>query len=274
MSKAAKMMVWAQDDESKDVISSFPSVRMRKPRPEAAREKNVFVLTTLTGLSHVTDFVRDANQHHRLRALLIREDTDTKVLPQLMDRANVRTLRNTLVHSGHDVPRRVLMAWQQNAQHELIATAYVVGDFLMAISCALDVIEVPFDATSALRSIPDKERSHFTISSEGSYIHWPQPDVHLDLDALRCAIDPGYREQRAAEALLYDRRFGEAVAALRKAHGLRQSDISGISERQVRRIEQGERPTSRAIGILAENHGLSAKEYLEAVAEWFTRHGS
>lgn len=269
MADATKMMVWAHDEEGRDVISHFPSVRIRKPRLEAARKKNVFVLTTLTGLANVTDIVRDANQHHRLKALLIREDTDTKLLPQLMDRANVRTLRNTLVHSGHEVPRRILTAWQQSAQDELIAAAYVVADRLIVISCALAVLEVPFHATAALRRIPKDKRTTFEISSEGSYIHWPKSDVHLDLEAFRIAIDPEYREQRKTEALKYHRQFGQAVAKVRKAYGLRQTDIRGLSARQVRRIEQGDRPTSRAIEALAESYGLSSKQYLDAIAEAF-----
>ena len=63
-----------------------------------------------------------------------------------------------------------------------------------------------------------------------------------------------------------DIRFGEAVAAFRKQCGLKQADIQGLSERQVRRIEKGERTKVDTLGILARSHGLSLKAYLDKIA--------
>jgi hypothetical protein len=42
---------------------------------------------------------------------------------------------------------------------------------------------------AALKRIPDAERANFSMDEDGSYIHWPGPDIHLDLDAVRVAID-------------------------------------------------------------------------------------
>lgn len=49
--------------------------------------------------------------------------------------------------------------------------------------------------------------------------------------------------------------------------GLRQSDIEGLSERQVRRIEKREPISSEALQRLAADHKMSSDEYLKAVAE-------
>jgi hypothetical protein len=59
--------------------------------------KNIFICTSLTGLKSVADMARTANDKHHLRGLFIREDIDAIWLPQLFKRANLRTLRNTLV---------------------------------------------------------------------------------------------------------------------------------------------------------------------------------
>ena len=217
--------------------------------------------------TEVTAFVRSVNQQHRLRALFIREDVDARLLPQILERADLRVLKNTLVHSGPELPKRVLEAWCYGAQDQLIATAEVVNDRLLVISCGLEVFEVPFENLSALQMIPVDMRSSFEISSDGSYIHWPEPDIHLDLDAFRYAIDPRFKEQAEALKLAADGQFGWAIARIRKQKGLTQSDIQGLSARQVRRIEKGARPRMASLELLAKNHGLALNGYLNLIGE-------
>lgn len=268
MATSAEMTILARDPESRAAMPRAASIRiLQQPDPRNARGANIFVLTSAAGLPSVAAFVRAANQQHRLRALFIREDIDARLLPQILERAKLRVLRNTLVHSGLELPRRVIAAWQLGAQDQLIATAQVVGDRLLVVSCALEVFEVPFALIPALRRIPAGQRIAFAIASEGSYIHWPHPDIHLDLDAIRYATDPQQRACRQALRLAADQRFGAAVAQLRKQRGLRQSAIAGLSERQVRRIEKGQRTTVAALKLLAKSHGLALDEYLEALAD-------
>jgi hypothetical protein len=185
----------------------------------------------------------------------------------MLGRADLRVLRNTLVHSGPELPKRVLEAWRYGAQDQLIATAEEVEDRILVISCELEVLEVPFDRISAFKSIPVHLRSVFEISSEGSYIHWPEPDIHLDLDAFRYAVDPRFRERTEALKVAADRRFGRAMARVRKQKGLIQSDIQGLSDRQVRRIEKGARPRIASLELLAKSHGLTLNVYLNLIAE-------
>ena len=135
------------------------------------------------------------------------------------------------------------------------------------MACDHTLFRVDFAEIPALERIPSQQRSSFTISSEGSYMHWPEVDVHIDLDAIRYLKDETWREKKDRERLMYDLRFGEAVAALRKQYGLKQTDIRGLSERHVRRIEKGERTKIDTLAILARSHGLSLKEYLDEIAE-------
>ena len=87
----------------------------------------------------------------------------------------------------------------------------------------------------------------------------------LHLDVIRYLKDETWREKKDRERLMYDFRFGEAVRI--KQYGLKQADIQGLSERHVRRIEKGERTKIDTLAILARNHGLSLKEYLDEIAE-------
>ena len=266
MSKPAEMAVWAQDPFSYDIIPpSF--IVFRKPDLRKVNARDIFVLTSVADLPAVSEFVRAVNHRNHLRTLFVREDDNAQFLPQMLYEAKLRISRHILVHSGKEVPKRVLMAWSLGCPDQLIAAAQVTHDELFVMACDHSLFRVGFEEMPALKRIPAQHRSSFTISSEGIYLHWPEGDVHIDFDAVRCLKDDAWREKKERERLLYDIRFGEAVAALRKQRGIKQAEIQGLSERQVRRIERGERTKIDTLAILARSHGLSLKEYLDEIAE-------
>jgi len=263
-----ELTLLAHDPRTEAVVPDINRFRvLRRPsRQIAGRARNIFVIVPATDLPDVSDFVSTANRRHQLRALLVRDDVQPSSIPQMFERAGLRMMRNTVVHSDPGVPRRVLTAWVQNAQHQLIAKASVSEDCLFVLSCALQLYEIAFDGTPALKRIPTAERANFTVDEDGSYIHWPGPDIHIDLDAIRVAIDPEARAKAAVAKALHDSRYGAAIAKLRLAKGLKQSDIEGLSERQVRRIEKGEGTTYEALRRLAAAHHMNLEKYLQAVA--------
>ena len=229
--------------------------------------KNIFICTSLTGLKAVSDIVRTANDQHHLRGLFIRADIDSIWWPQLFKRANLRTLRNTLIYRDFTLPTRVINAWSWGAQEHLIATALVIGESLLISRCDLDELEIPFASMPALQRIPLEERENFIIAEDGSYIHWPLVDIHLDIAAFLSVIEPTAKQKFAAIKLKHDQIFGQAIASLRKQHQLRQSDIIGVSERQVRRIEQGEGTKVETLNLFAQAHKMELNDYLDAVAQ-------
>ncbi|MXX36963.1 MAG: hypothetical protein F4Y91_11410 [Gemmatimonadetes bacterium] len=265
MAKTAEMTVWAQDLFSYDIIP--PSFTVFRSDESEVNARNIFVLTSVADLPTVSKFVRAANHRNHLRTLFVREDHNAQFLPQMLYEAKLKSSRNILVHSTKDVPKRVLTAWSLGCPDQLIADAQIVGEELFVMACDHTLFRVGFVEMPALERIPSQQRSSFTISSEGSYMHWPEVDVHIDLDAIRYLKDETWREKKDREKLMYDLRFGEAVAALRKQYGLKQAEIRGLSERHVRRIEKGERTKIDTLAILARNHSLSLKEYLDEIAE-------
>lgn len=241
---------------------------LRRPDQESAgHARNVFVLVAATDLPHVSAFISAVNRRNQLRALLVSEDVEASSIPQMFERAHLRMIRNTIVHSDDSVPRRLLTAWAHNAQDQLIAKAAVSEDRLFVLSCGLQQYEVAFDQMPALKGIPKSERARFVVDEDGSYLHWPGPDIHIDLDAIRVATDPNARANALMEKARHNTKYGAAIAGLRLGRGLRQSDIDGLSERQVRRIEKGEGTTSEALRLLSVAHRMTMDKYLEAVAE-------
>lgn len=271
MPKTEGIAVWAQDPDSDDIIPRSFDV-FREPDWAKMKYRDIFVLSSISGLTTaVAKFVRVANQHHRLRTLFLRENDNAQFLPQMLYEAKLKMSRQILVHSNKDVPKRVLMAWSLGCPDQLIATAQVIDNALFVMACNHALFRIDFEELPALKRVPIAQRALFCISSEGSYIAWPEADVHLDLDAIRYVKDVAWREKKDRERLIYDSRFGEAVAALRKKCNLKQTDIAGLSERQVRRIEKGERTRVRTLEILAQSHGLPLKAYLDSIANILNR---
>lgn len=258
-----------RDPEAPSLMPAWPTLTIvREPKQEiAARKRNLFVLTTATNLGEVARFVSTANKRNQLRALFVRCDVNAEWLPQMFELAKLRTMRNTLVHSNFKVPWRVLRAWQMGAQEELIADAEIVGDNLFVTSCEPTTYRVPIGSVPALGRIPVSERKDFRVADDGSYLAWPTQDIHLDLDSLLVGIEPERRMRAERVKRAYGRSYGEAIARLRHETGLRQEDIPGLSDREVRRIEGEGEVTVDSLRKLALAHNMDLSEYLNEVAK-------
>jgi hypothetical protein len=258
-------LIRCDGDKNGQIPAGFPVLRS-KSLPAARRYQHLFVLCSALHLPEAAKFLSEMNREHRLQALFVRTDIDPAWLPQMLERAGLRSVRNMLAHSNSLVPHRVLAAWQHNAQAELIADATVADDRLIVVSCEPKTYEVGFDQMPALRKIATKHRRSFEIAEDGSFIWWPSADIHLDLDALRTVTDPVWRKRAQRIRRTHGREYGAAIATLRKDRGLRQTDIPGLSERQLRRIEESGAVSVRAMEQLANAHGMALADYLDALA--------
>jgi len=263
-----EMIVLAPEAESQAIFARVPDLQVlvHLDLNKVDAVKHFFIEVSASQLPQVSKIVKAANDTKYLRALFIREDVDAKLLPQLLQRADLRLTRNIIVHGANDwvTPERVMNAWRMGSENELIATAAVVGNHLYVLTCALERLEVPFDRIPALQSMPIEARSRFEIDEVGSFIYWPECDVHIDVESVRYATDDKWRDKCDLEKLTYSQNFGQAIASLRKKHNLRQSSIDGLTDRQLRRIESGEaRPSVATLTAIARAHNLSLDGYLE-----------
>lgn len=263
-----ELILLMPDRDTDGVVSNRRRFRVlhRPNRQIAEHGRNIFVLIPASELPDVAEFVSIVNRRHQLRALLVRDDVQPNSIPQMFERAGLRMVRNTVVYSDAGIPRRVLAAWAHSAQEQLIAKVSVSKERLFVLSCALQPYEIAFDTMPSLKRIPLAERGNFAVDEDGSYIHWPGPDIHLDLDAIRAAVDPEARARAEAARAVHDGRYGGAIAKLRLRMGLKQSEIKGLSERQVRRIEKGEGTTYEALRRLAAAHRMDLESYLRELA--------
>jgi DNA-binding transcriptional regulator YiaG len=118
-----------------------------------------------------------------------------------------------------------------------------------------------------LRDLSAAELESFEVSTSGSRLRWPDTDVDLSLESIQAVADPGVRARHERQCREAARGYGQAIRRLRQQHRLAQSDIAGLSDRAVRRIEQGERiPHAATLVKLAGAHGMTVDRYMDALA--------
>lgn len=172
----------------------------------------------------------------------------------------------------HQAAKRIKSAWSWEAEAELIATASASVDSLFVMGCDLKIWEIPFSSLACLDRVSVAEKGNFELDEDGSYLYWECADLHVDLEDLKAAVDPEFKEKLLFEKLEYSKSFGKAIAAVRKAHKLNQDGIDGLSGRHLRRIEnEGVVPTLDALKKLAVSHGLNLEDYLAQVNQFLKK---
>jgi hypothetical protein len=129
------------------------------------------------------------------------------------------------------------------------------------------MLHVPVSAIQALRGQSRAVLRSFKIDPDGSFIHWSELDIHLGWNQFLQAVDPAELRKAQQRSAGFNARYGAAIRKVREAAGILQAKIEGLTERQLRRIEQGEcRATTAALSALAKAHGLSMNDYMERLA--------
>jgi hypothetical protein len=163
--------------------------------------------------------------------------------------------------------RRILKAHALGAEKQLVASASVDEGILSVWSCEPKLYRCPISEIPALAALGTKALDRVEVSSSGSRIHWLDGDIDLDMDAIREFADPAVRQNIELKYRVEATRYGSAIRKLREAHGLRQAAIPGLSDREVRRLENGEvQPHLASLKKLAKAHGIALSEYMAKLA--------
>ncbi len=150
----------------------------------------------------------------------------------------------------------------------MILDAWFEGSNLVVLSADHDRLEIPFDDLERFLGSVGGLAQEFEIDDDGRFLEWPHADCHLGWLQLKQLIDPQARLASLKRSQAFQNQYGAAIRALRESQGIRQSQIVGLNERQVRRIEQGQQfPTVSALRHLAQAHRLSLSQYLDKLAQ-------
>lgn len=172
------------------------------------------------------------------------------------------------VHLTRDAAavKRMAIALLRTEPWEGIVDAYVLGDQLVTVLGDLTIREFPRKQLPKLCDLSPQALASFEIDSSGSYMYWPELDVHLGPSQLLQAVDPMYLADVEIGRYARDK-TSLVLLDLREEHSLTQAEIGGLSERQVRRLEKEEsRLTVDASRKYAKALNLSLDEFLRVLA--------
>jgi hypothetical protein len=168
---------------------------------------------------------------------------------------------------SRDAVRRIVLSRRSGAEKELIASASMEDGKLVVWSCEPRRFEVAVSEIAALAKMPADVLAKFELSASGSRLRWPDADVDINLDTIREHADPEVRREHQARARQEAARYAGAIRRLREERGLTQSDIDGLTSRQVRRLEEGDTiPQIETLRRLAAAHGMTVDDYLKELA--------
>jgi len=129
-------------------------------------------------------------------------------------------------------------------------------------------LRIPLDKIRCLRGKNQEQLRNYQIDEDGLFVYWPDLDVHLGWDQFEQAVNRKAVLKARQQSEEFNRAYGCAIRKLRKETGLLQSDIKGLTARQVGRIERGEcRATYAALSKLAQAHKLGVSDYMDRLAE-------
>ncbi len=210
------------------------------------------------------------------RLLVVDEEQSIDTLLTRLFELQIRSPQRLYVMEGHSeggshqlgrLLRRFASALASKEESNRILDARIEGGVLRLISPQFQRLEVPVAEIPQLKQAKPRQIEDFEVDEDGSFIFWPELDLHLGWSQLQQLIDPDAARKALQKSKQFNVRYGKAVQKLRVAAGLAPSDIVGLSGKQLSRIEKGAcRLTSNAIDILANAHGLGANDYLQDLA--------
>ena len=229
-------------------------------------------------ISRLADIPEDAAiesvGHRDRKYLLFVEDMPVEAISSRIPRLHIRDAQRLHIARERDkkdisaIISRAIGGIAFGKQHTGIVDAWIEDDDLVVLFPAFDRLRVPLSKlTKHLGTNKDEIRA-FEIDEDGSFLYWPHADVHLGPDQLHAIVDPTSAVTLRQKSAQFNKEYGEAIRSLREERGLKQTAIEGITDRHLRRIEQGQLPvTSGVLQSLARAHGMEISQYMAELAK-------
>jgi hypothetical protein len=223
-------------------------------------------LILILAIEQLAEFKINPALMDRVKGLLIKESKeDQNMADTFLDIFKLAHLKKlALEFYDLDDLKRMAHAWDIGAQCELIAAFKIISNSLIYLNaCNFERIILPVSKLAVLKDLRPEILNDFEIDKHGSFIYWPKPDIHLDLESFKVAANPRLLLKKHK----FDKKFGKAIRVFREKKGLKQTEL-GLSDKQIRRFESGEqRPTLKAFETMAKSHEMDLKSYLEKLSD-------
>lgn len=240
------LVAWVMDEMTPETVK-----RLRAHKGVAGRHTMFLLFQGSLPSRAVADRVAWLNVRNEERVFFVAEDGDQEI-------ALAQRLLIALDHAGQE--NRIVDAWWE-------------GTTLLVVSPTREgfrKLRVPLAKLPVLQGLPADQRREFEIDEEGTFLYWPGGDIHLGWEQFEYAMDKAAGLKAKQQTQAFNTAYGAAIRNLRREKDLRQSDIKGLSPRQVGRIESGRRATLSALQELAAAHGMTVNEYMDELAKRLT----
>lgn len=199
---------------------------------------------------------------------LILIDVPQPAIPRLVSAFDLRRPEQRLyVTPAAMAVQRLLLAQLRDRSMEGIVDGYFLGDELVLLLGDFSIRSFPVPQLPELHRMRGGEIERFELDEDGSFLYWPEHDLHLGVSQLLQAVDPSYLADIEIRRLPGSTAVGAAITRMREERGLRQNDIPGLSERQVRRIEKAiSRLSSDAASRFALAFQMGFEHFLNQLA--------
>lgn len=208
------------------------------------------------------------------RNLVFVEDMPVESIPSRVPRLNVKDSRRLHIARERNLDaisaiiKRAISGLAVGTDRNRIVDTWVEGANLVVLSPFFQRLFVPVIKLDRFLGNQLEQIEAIEIDEDGSYLYWPHADVHLGWEQLQGIVDPTTLIVAQRRSEKFNLNYGAAIRAVRKEHGLKQTDIQGIVDRHLRRIERGQiAATSSTLKALAESHKMSLDDYLGELAK-------
>ena len=233
------------------------------PRGDERKTITIFI-------SRVADIVEDAAKKARdagrVRHLLFSEGMPVESLASRLAPLDIRDARRLHIAREQDPASiaemlvRLVRVMAQSKRAGRILDAWVEENELVLLSPSFERLRVPIGKLEKYLGKAKGKIRDFEIDEDGSFLFWPHADVHLGWDQVMHIIDPASAVTAKEKTDEFNKKYGAAIRSLREESGLKQTEVEGLTDRHLRRIEQGKQAaTSGALKTLANAPALTCK---------------
>jgi hypothetical protein len=240
------------------------------PRGDERKTITIFISRVADIEGNAAKKARDAG---RVRHLLFSEGMPVESLASRLAPLDIRDARRLHIARERDpesvgkILVRLVRVMAQSKDTSRILDAWHEGNELVLLSPSFERLRVPLGNLEKYLGKAKGKVREFEIDEDGSFLFWPHADVHLGWDQMRHIVDPASAVTAKEKTEEFNRKYGAAIRSLREESGRKQTDIDGLTDRHLRRIEQGKQAaTSSVLRALAKAHGMDIREYMQELS--------
>lgn len=205
--------------------------------------------------------------------LLILEGLPIEAMAARLPMLNVRSPERLHVAAARSSERLVDLVYRlfsgitnRNGPQPIV-DAWLESEQLVLLSASFERMTVPLEKLAPILGEKKGQIEGFEIDEDGRFLFWPHADVHIGLEQFRQIIDPSTELAAKQRSEAFNRRYGAAIRSLREDKGVKQSNLTGVTDRHLRRIEHGEQAASKVtLQSLAAAVDMSLEACLKELA--------